>query len=93
MFKLGIQKLYFGGKLYSFVYKMSIILNKMFSFSGIKKKLFQITYWNLKTFMAHAFLVDIIAFARSWEQEQTEENKGIAQPIWIKWLSQGVSPN
>ena len=41
------------------------------------RKLFEITYWNLTTFLAHTFLVDIIAFARSWEQEQTgEENKG-----------------
>ena len=41
------------------------------------RKLFEITYWNFTTFAVHAFLVGIIAFARSWEQEQTgEENKG-----------------
>ena len=40
------------------------------------KKLFEITYWNWTTFAEHTFLDDIIAFARSWEQEQTgEENK------------------
>jgi len=80
MFKLGIQKLYFWGKLYSFVYKMSIILKQNVFIFRLKNKQqqkhFEITYWNLTTFTAHAFLIDIV-FARSSEQEQTgEENKG-----------------
>ena len=60
----------------------------MFSFSGFKKwkkKKNEIAYWNLTTFTAHAFLVDIV-FARSSEQEQTgEENKGDKCSIDTIW--------
>ena len=36
--------------------------------------------------MAHAFLVDIIAFAKLWEEEQTgEENKGDKHSIDTIW--------
>ena len=48
--------------------------------------MFKITYWNLTTFSAYAFWVDVTAFTRSWEQEQTgEENKGDKPSIDTIW--------
>ena len=81
-------KVVFFCKLYSFVYKMSLIWKVffLFIFSLKNKQNFEITYWNITNFVAQVFLVDIIAFARSWQQEQTgEENKGDKHSIDTIW--------